>query len=89
MDLNTTVNLIEAKENAKLDSESLHKSSNVSRLSDYKKGVKNDQGNSGVKNDQGNSAKVEGTCGWCKRKGHGSNATEETRKQLCPAFNEE
>ena len=89
MDLNTTVNLIEAKENAKLDSESLHKSSNVSRLSDYKKGVKNDQGNSGVKNDQGNSAKVEGTCGWCKRKGHGSNATEETRKQLCPAFDKE
>ena len=37
MDLAMTVNMVEAKECGKQDAESLHKSSNVNRLSDYKK----------------------------------------------------
>ena len=57
IDLVTTVDLVEAK----LNSESLHKSSNVNRLSDYKKGVNNDQ----VEQSAGRN---EGTCRWCKRK---------------------
>ena len=81
MDLNRMVKVIEAKENAKTDSESLHKST-VCRMSDYRKGVK-------VDNTAAAGSGGEANCVFCKRKGHGANATEEVRKQSCPAFDKE
>ena len=45
----------------------------------------------GVKFDQAAPTvpKIKGTCRRCKMKGHGPSATEEVRKQLCPAFDKE
>ena len=80
MDLDSTVCMVEAKECGKKDSESLYRSSNVNKssslnkLSDYKKGVK-EEGSPGSP----------GICKWCARTGHGYRANMEDRQKLCPA----
>ena len=81
MDLSTTINMVEAKECGKRETESLQRSANINRLSDYKKGYKSDQADP--------DALVSGDmkpCGWCNKPGHGAASPVEVRRQLCPAW---
>ena len=83
MGLNTTINMAEAKERGKRETESLQRSANISRLSDYKKNVKNEMpGHESLGGDQN----AEKPCGWCNKPGHGAASAAEVRRQLCPAW---
>ena len=85
MDLTMTVNMVEAKECGKQDTESLQKASTVNRLSDYKKGFKFNQGEDVSKSDT-RVATSDNVCTYCCRTGHGNGSHPEVRQKLCPAF---
>ena len=89
MDLAMTVNMVEAKECGKQDAESLHKSSNVNRLSDYKKvqgsSLRDNQVEASVKFEN-RAASEDDVCRYCCQKGHGSGSNQKVREKFCPAF---
>ena len=66
---------MEAKESGKLDTQSLNKSTYVSKLTDYRKKQKSDS--------------KPGRCKWCNQSGHGTYPTEAVRAKMCSAFNKE
>ena len=92
MELDSVVNYIEAKENAKSDVAELScdKYPEVNKVSEFQKG-KDAQKMEGRKNAEleGKSSEVKKRCKFCRRSGHGEEPTGKTRQEKCRAWDKE
>ena len=93
LDLASTENIIEAKENTKQGLASLEGVEQLAKVSDFQRGKQASGG--GAAKGRGGGREAQGAdrgggpqkCKYCNRTGHGRNPNPEERKQRCPAHN--